>query len=96
MSGEKQTPKISAGHASAIARLGLAELRAALYSESNIAQSAQYGIFGTRTSGEVVQERGTWGRDLDEQQPSAIAERVQCGQGADKVPEHETREPDRE
>lgn len=39
MSDDKPEPKIGAGHASAMARLGLAELRAAVvFSESNVVQ----------------------------------------------------------
>ena len=61
MTEEKPDPKLGAGHASAMFRQGLAELRAALYPESNVAQPPQGGIYGTLTPGEVMQERGTWG-----------------------------------
>lgn len=68
-------PKIGAGHASAMFRQGLAELRGALYPESNVAQPPQYGIYGTKTPGEVMQEKQAEGRDPDEQ-PSVLEERM--------------------
>ena len=48
-----EKPKIGAGHAGAWMRLGLRELRAAFFPESNIAQQSEYGIVGTKTPGEV-------------------------------------------
>lgn len=68
-------PKIGAGHASAMFRQGLAELRGALYPDSNVAQPPQYGIYGTKTPGEVMQEKQAEGRDPDEQ-PSVLEERM--------------------
>jgi hypothetical protein len=68
-------PKIGAGHVSAMFRQGLAELRGALYPESNVAQPPQYGIYGTKTPGEVMQEKQAEGRDPDEQ-PSVLEERM--------------------
>lgn len=57
MSHNHHEPKFGAGHASAMWRQGLAELRQALYTDSNIAQPPQYGIYGTKTPGEVMRER---------------------------------------
>lgn len=58
---EKKAPaphqKIGAGHASAMWRQGLRELRGALYSESNVAQPSEYGLYGTMTPGEVAEAR---------------------------------------
>jgi hypothetical protein len=55
---EESSPKVGAGHASAMFRQGLAELRGALYNEpGSIAQPTQYGIYGTKTPGEVAKER---------------------------------------
>ncbi|MGH7243430.1 MAG: hypothetical protein ACREJD_08450 [Phycisphaerales bacterium] len=48
---------IGSGHASAMFRQGLAELRGALYPDSNVAQPTLYGIVGTRTPGEVAESR---------------------------------------
>lgn len=54
---EQGTPKIGAGHASAMFRQGLAEIRGALYNEGTVAQPTQLGIYGTKTPGEVQHER---------------------------------------
>lgn len=50
--------KIGSGHLRAMGKQGLAELRAAFYPGSNIAQPTEYGIFGRETPGEVSAERG--------------------------------------
>lgn len=69
-------PKIGAGHASAMFRQGLAELRsAATFEPTHVAQPPQYGIYGTKTPGEVMQEKQAEGRDPDEQ-PSVLEERM--------------------
>lgn len=58
MSEEKSNgPKIGEGHASAMLRQGLQELRGVLYPESNVAQPPEYGLYGTRTPGEVAEAR---------------------------------------
>ena len=49
--------KFGAGHASAMARQGLRELRGALYTQSNVAQAPDYGIYGNKTPGEIADER---------------------------------------
>jgi hypothetical protein len=49
--------KIGEGHAEAMLRQGLSELRGAFYTQSNVAQSPQYGLYGTRTPGEVAEAR---------------------------------------
>jgi hypothetical protein len=59
--------KIGAGHASAMGRQGLAELRGAMYPDSNVAQPSQYGLYGTRTPGEVAEARRPDERDMDEE-----------------------------
>jgi hypothetical protein len=52
------TPKIGAGHLQAFARQGFAEIRNALYSDSNVAQRfAEPGIYGTAVPSEVAAER---------------------------------------
>ena len=54
----KSEGKIGDGHAAAMGRMGLAELRSALYPESNVAQpSAEYGVFGKPTPGETADAR---------------------------------------
>ncbi len=54
---DKAKPKFGAGHAHAMFRLGLQELRGSLYPESNVSQPTPYGIYGTKTPGEVADER---------------------------------------
>lgn len=76
MAREENAPKTGAGHASAMFRQGLAELRAAAFHpESNVAQPTVYGIYGTKTPGEVMQEKQGEARDPDEQ-PSILDERM--------------------
>lgn len=85
--------KIGAGHASAMFRQGLSELRAALYPSSNVAQPTEYGIAGTLTPGEVAADRKNHEQNL-EQEPareSVLESRMQ--QIERMAPEKETREP---
>lgn len=91
MTNDKPEPKMGAGHASAMFRQGLSELRSALYTESNVAQPAQYGIYGTRTPGEVMQERGSGARDPDESPGSVISERLQHAKKDERGHEPEPR-----
>ncbi len=91
MASNEPTPKLGAGHASAMFRQGLAELRAAMYPESNVAQPTVYGMAGTKTPGEVMQDKQGDVRDPDER-PSILDERM-------KVAERDGREqesPERE
>lgn len=65
-------PKIGAGHAGAMFRQGIAELRGAFFNESNVAQPAQYGLYGTKTPGEVAEARRSDGREMEEEQGSIL------------------------
>jgi hypothetical protein len=73
-------PKIGAGHASAMWRQGLRELRSAFYPESNVSQPAEYGVYGTKTPGEVAQDRRSDARDLEDgtssRRDSALEHRI--------------------
>jgi hypothetical protein len=71
--------KIGEGHFSAMGRQGIRELRAAMYPESNVAQPAEYGIYGTKTPGEVAEARRPDERDLEEegQGRSIVDERLE-------------------
>ena len=71
--------KIGEGHLSALGRQGIRELRAAMYPESNVAQPAEYGIYGTKTPGEVAEARRPDERDLEEegQGRSIVDERLE-------------------
>lgn len=64
---ETDKPKIGEGHASAMLRQGLRELRGAIYTGSNVAQPAEYGLYGTKTPGEVAEVRRPDDRDLEEE-----------------------------
>ena len=72
--------KIGEGHFAAWMRQGLRELRAAFYPDSNIAQSPEYGLYGTRTPGEVAESRDLNARNPDEEGPrendSVLADRM--------------------
>lgn len=57
MSGDDSPRKIGDGHAGAMWRQGLAELRAAVYPDSNVAQPVEYGMYGKPTPGEVAKDR---------------------------------------
>jgi hypothetical protein len=98
MSSETSEPKIGAGHASAMARLGLAELRAAfVFSESNVTQPAPYGLYGTKTPGEVQDERKASARDSDDQQsPSVFGGRLEDWGGGSKESDREPPQQERE
>lgn len=76
-----ESSKIGAGHAAAMARLGLHEIRNAFYSDSNVAQRhGEYGIYGNATPQEIVAARGggrdALGRDTD-QRESVLDDRLQ-------------------
>jgi hypothetical protein len=96
MSKDKPEPKIGAGHASAMFRQGLAELRAAVYGDSNVAQPAQYGIYGTRTPGEVAEARRSEERDLNEEPKSVVDERLPESEKDDRGYEPEPPDMERE
>jgi hypothetical protein len=58
MAGKRTTTrKIGDGHASAMFRQGLRELRGALYPDSNVAQPSELGLYGTLTPGEIGEAR---------------------------------------
>jgi len=78
-SNKPPPPKLGAGHASAMFRQGLAELRAAMYPDSNVAQPTVYGIAGTKTPGEVMQEKQAEMTDPDEN-PSILDERMKAAE----------------
>lgn len=79
--------KIGEGHAEAMLRQGLREARAALYPESNVAQQPEYGLYGTRTPGEVAESRRDDGRDFEEEKPtergSILEDRMRQAAGRD-------------
>ena len=50
--------KIGAGHASAMARLGLKELRNAVNPSKESVSDYEIGVFGSATQGEISEARG--------------------------------------
>lgn len=93
MAKSEPSPKLGAGHGSAMFRQGLAELRAAMYPESNVAQPTVYGMAGTKTPGEVMQDKQGDLRDPDER-PSILDERLK--QVENDRAGHEPEPPERE
>ncbi len=96
---DEPNAKIGAGHASAMFRQGLRELRAALYPESNVAQPPEYGLYGTKTPGEVAEARRGEERTLDEEpQRGSVLEGINRRAELlrdDREPEREEPEPER-
>ena len=80
--------KLGSEHATAMFRPGLRELRAGFYPESNIAQPvAEYGVFGTKTPGEVAEDRRGDDRDLEDEtvhvRESVLTDRLRQAEGRD-------------
>lgn len=65
------SPKIGAGHASAMARLGLREIRNAMNPSRDSIADAEMGLYGTRTPGEVAEIRHAEPLPLDREQERA-------------------------
>lgn len=95
MASNEGLPKLGVGHASAMFRQGLAELRAAIYPESNVAQPTVYGMAGTKTPGEVMQDKQGELRDPDEK-PSILDERLNQVEKADVGREPQSPEQERD
>ncbi len=77
-------PKIGAGHLSAMARLGLKELRSAAYFEgSNVAQPGELGLYGSLTPSEVSAGRVADSRDADVDKSSVLADRLRQAETRD-------------
>jgi hypothetical protein len=97
MQEDKQTTKIGAGHAAAMARLGLRELRSAFYPQSNIAQQTEHGLYGSLTPGEVAEGKREQSLDLEQEQEkdSVLEERMREAERREG-PEPESKEPERD
>jgi hypothetical protein len=92
MMAEENSGKLGAGHMAAMARQGLAELRAALYPESNIAQPTEYGMAGRPTPQEIVGDIRD-GAASETPTASVIEQRLE---GSARDPEPEPPQPERE
>lgn len=90
--------KIGEGHAKAMGRQGLKELRASLYSESNVAQQPEYGLYGTKTQGEIADERGgkEHSRDGEQSRDSDLADRLSQAKERESEREDMVHERDKE
>ncbi|HEY4310169.1 MAG TPA: hypothetical protein VGN12_12020 [Pirellulales bacterium] len=64
--GSDGSEKFGEGHLKAMGRQGLNELRAAVYTGSNIAQQPEYGLYGTPTPGEIADARRINDRDFEQ------------------------------
>lgn len=89
--------KIGSEHVKAMGRQGLRELRAAMYPDSNVAQQAEYGIYGTMTPGEVAEARRGDGRDLEDEKPvaSTVESRMNMADTRSTEPQREEQVMDR-
>ncbi len=58
--------KLGEGSMNAWLRTGLHELRNAFYPGSNVSVHPEYGMYGTKTPGEVAEDRRGDARDLEE------------------------------
>jgi hypothetical protein len=59
--------KIGAGHAAAMARLGLKELRNAFNPSRESVADSEIGLYGTLTQGEIAQARGGPGQGPEQE-----------------------------
>ncbi len=86
MASDDKSRKIGDGHAAAMARLGLRELRAAMYPSGNVAQQPEYGLYGSLTPAEIRDQRGGDARDLEDEGPnrdSVLGDRLQQAKDRD-------------
>lgn len=67
------SPKIGAGHASAMFRLGLRELRNAANPSRESIADQEMGLYGTRTPGEVADIRNSQTQPLDREEERRIS-----------------------
>src|ERR1700735_4252626 len=61
--------KIGSGHAEAMARLGLKELRNAFNPSRESVADNEIGLYGTQTQGEIAEARGGPGQGLEQESP---------------------------
>jgi hypothetical protein len=65
--------KIGAGHAAAMARLGLKELRNAVSPSRESAADSEIGLYGTQTQGEIADARGGPGQGSEQESAKAMS-----------------------
>jgi hypothetical protein len=64
--------KIGEGHAAAMGRLGLAELRNAMNPSRESVADKEVGLYGTATQGEIAEARGGPGQGLEQEGKSTL------------------------
>jgi hypothetical protein len=102
MARDYSKPKWFSGALGGAARQGLAELRNAMYPESNVARQVEYGVWGTKTPGEVAEDRRldamdmTHNLDLNEEPRSTLADRMKEIYATRDVRGRDNRPPERE
>jgi hypothetical protein len=88
----EEKPKIGAGHAAAMGRLGLKELRNALNPSREGAADSEIGLYGTMTQGEIAMARGSYGTDPEQEKRQEQNGQEQAapasGQARSNVPDH--------
>src|SRR5271168_1633874 len=94
--------KIGEGHLSAMARLGLKELRNALNPSRESVADAEVGLYGTATQGEIAEARGGPGQGpeqealgLDDLRADTKARTPTADRGPEQRQEREEGEPER-
>ena len=65
--------KIGSGHAAAMARLGLKELRNAVNPSRESAADAEIGLYGSLTRGEIADARGGPGNGPEQESAKALS-----------------------
>lgn len=94
---DENTRKAGAGHAAAMWRLGLREIREVGNPGGNVAQPSEYGLYGTMTPGEVAESRRGDERDLEDESPnrdSVLADRLRQARDRDDRDDREDRSRD--
>jgi len=88
--------KIGEGHAAAMGRLGLKELRNAFTPARESVADNEIGVFGTATQGEIADARGepdhaevAQGNDLSLDDLRAYAKQLAITDGKDRQPDRE-------
>lgn len=66
--------KIGAGHAGAMGRLGLKELRNAMTPARDGVADSEIGLYGTMTQGEIAEARGGPGSGPEQEAPTLTLE----------------------
>src|SRR5580698_6385447 len=66
--------KFGAGHAAAMGRLGLAELRNAMNPSRESVADKEIGLYGTATQGEIAEARGGPGQGHEQEGKSTLDE----------------------